>query len=225
MFTVILADAQLELIPAKLHGAPSVKRRARERRRPPGDLLLDQALDHKHMKNLPNAERRGRPDIVHFALLLLQDSLLAQKKQLRVLIHTRDDALVRVRSDLRPPRSQVTSYQLFEDLLRQGRVPSQAPLLTLETGWPLARVVAQEAKGPVIVLDETGAPARTAMFETLARASPDLTLVLGAFPRGPWREPPRADHLLRVAEGGVSAWTALVPVLAGFEDSLAAPKS
>lgn len=225
MFTVILADAQLELVPEALHGAPSVKRRARERRRPPAELLLDQALDHKHMKHLPEGERRGRPDIVHFALLLLQDSLLAQRKKLRVLVHTRADALVRVRSDLRPPRSQATSYTLFEDLLRQGKVPAEAPLLTMEPDWPLSRVVAQEAKGPVALLDEAGTPARTAAFEALARATPDLTLVLGAFPRGAWREKPRADHILRVAEGGVSAWTALVPALAGFEDALAGPKS
>lgn len=219
MFTFILADAQLELAPPGMLGAPSIKRRSMERHRPAEHLLLDQALDHKHMRLLSERDRRGRPDIAHFLLLMLQDSPLAQRKEMKVLIHTRDDALIRVRSDLRPPRSQATAYTLFEDLLRQGKVPIEAPLLTLETGMPLSKVLKEEAKGPIVLLDEAGTLARTADFTKLAKENADLTLVIGAFPRGDWRERPVADHTFRVSEASVSAWSALVPVLAGFEDA------
>lgn len=217
MITFILADAQLELIPEKLLTAPSVKRRARERRREASWLLLDQAADHKAMRDLPEGDRRGRPDIVHFALLLLQDSPIEK----RVLIHTRDDALIRVRPDLRPPRSQPKTYQLFEDLLRQGRVPiDREPLMTLEKDWHLWKVLAAEAKGPVVMLDEDGERARTSTFADLARANADLTIVAGAFPRGAWREKPKVDRVVSVSGQPIPLWSALVPVLAGLEDAV-----
>jgi len=215
MITFILADAQLELIPEKLLAAPSVKRRARERRREAAHLLLDQAVDHRAMRDLPDGDRRGRPDIVHFALLMLQDSPIEK----RVLIHTCGDALVRVRADLRPPRSQPKFYQLCEDLLRQGKVPAdREPLMTVETDWHLWKVLAAEAKGPIVLLDEAGELARTPAFAELARANSDITVVVGAFPRGPWREKPKVDRTVRVGDKPVPLWSALVPVLAGFED-------
>lgn len=216
MITFVLADAQIELVPAELHGASSVKRRARERRRPQEHLLLDQAMDHRAMVGLAGHDRRGRPDIAHFALLLIQDSPLREK---RVLIHTRDDALVTVRPDMRPPRSQARFYQLCEDLLRQGAVPEKGPLMTLERGVTLSAALAREARGPVVMLDEAGEPARSAEFARVAREHADVTLVLGAFPRGAWRERPAAAHVWRVSDAPVPAWSALVPALAGFEDA------
>lgn len=216
MLTFILADAQLELIPPELIAAPSVKRRARERRREPAQLLLDQALDHKAMRDITDGDKRGRPDIVHLALLLLQDSPLEK----RVFIHTRDDALIRVRPDLRPPRSQPKFYQLMEDLLRQGKVPAdRTPLMTLETGWQLWKLVVAEAKGPIIMLDETGEKMRTPGFTELARDHEDLTILVGAFPRGEWRERPKVDRTVRVGDKPLPLWSALVPVIAGLEDA------
>ncbi|HUR68596.1 MAG TPA: 16S rRNA methyltransferase [Candidatus Thermoplasmatota archaeon] len=217
MITFVLADAQLELVPPELVAAPSVKRRARERRREPAQILLDQAQDHRAMRDLSDGDRRGRPDIVHFALLLLQDSPLEK----RVFIHTREDELIRVRPDLRPPRSQPKFYQLCEDLLRQGKVPmDRTPLMTLEKDWHLWKVLAAEAKGPTVLLDEGGELARSAAFADMARASPDITLVVGAFPRGEWRERPKVDRVVRVADKPLPLWSALVPVLAGFEDAV-----
>lgn len=221
MITFVLADAQLELVPPELQAASSVKRRARERRRAPAELLLDQAVDHRAMRELAEGDRRGRPDIVHFALLLLQDAPWEK----RVLVHTRRDELIRVRPDLRPPRSQQKFYQLCEDLLRQGKVPlDRTPLMTLEPDWHLWKVLAAEAKGPVVLLDEAGVLARSAEFAQMARASPDLTIVVGAFPRGAWREKPKVDRVVRVGDKPVPLWNALVPVLAGIEDAAVAPQ-
>lgn len=219
VLTFILGECALELVPPGLHAAPSVKRRARERRRAPEHLLLDQAVDHKAMQALPDGARRGRPDIVHLLTLLVQDSPLASRKLTRVLWHTQQDALVRVRADLRPPRAQATFYKMCEDLLRQGEVPLGKPLLKLERGRTLADTLAKEAKGPVVLLAQEGARARPADLAALAKEG-DVTFVLGAFAHGDWRARPAADHVLRVADGPIAAASALVPVLAGCEDAL-----
>ena len=223
MITFLVGEAELELVPKELHGAPSVKRRARDRRRAPEHLLLDQAQDHKAMAALPDGDRRGRPDIAHLLTLLVQDSPLTRAGHAKLLIHTRHDELIRVRQDMRPPRAQATFYQLCEDLLRQGVVPLKEPLMTRIPERPLARVLKEEAKGPVVLLSEVGGPARTAAFAQLAREHADLTLVVGGFPKGTWRTPPHADKAMRVAGELLTAANALVPVLAGFEDARLAP--
>ena len=220
MRTFVLAEAELELMPPELHDDPGVVARARKRRRPVEHLVLDQALDHKAMKALPQGDRRGRPDIVHVLLLLLQDSVLNAGGEARVLVHTRHDELVRVRADTRLMRNQAKFVQLAEDLLRQGHVPRDDPLLTLEWDRDLASVL-DECPGPRVLLDEAGVPARSPWFADLGRAHADCTVVLGAFPRGGFRSAQRAwfDHVVRVADRPVSAWTALVPALAGLEDA------
>ena len=221
VLTFVLGECALELVPPALHVAPSVKRRSRERRRAPEHLLLDQALDHEAMAALPDAKRRGRPDIVHLLTLLVQDSPLAQRGLTRLLWHTQEDALVRVRPDLRPPRAQPTFYKLCEDLLRQDEVPMGRPLLTLERGRTLADVLAAEARGPVVLLAEEGRRMRTGDFATLAREHADLTFVVGGFAHGDWRARPEADVVASVSASPLTAASALVPVLAGLEDALA----
>lgn len=222
VITFVLGECELELVPPALLDAPSVKRRARERRRPAAQLLLDQARDHEAMGSLADGDRRGRPDIVHLVTLLVQDSPLAAAGVTRLLWHTRHDELVEMRPDLRPPRAQAKFYQLCEDLLRQGEVPLKKPLLWLERGAGLEDALARHAKGPVVLLAERGTRARTAAYETLARANPDLTILLGGFPKGTWKREPPHDLALRVHDTPLTAASALIPVLAGIEDALLA---
>ena len=224
MITFVLAESELELMPPSLHGDPVVQARARKRKRAPEHLVLDQALDHKAMKRLDEGDRRGRPDLAHVFLLLLQDSPLNARGQLRVLVHTRHDGLIRVKPETRIMRNQAKFVQLMEDLLRQGVVPMDNPLLTLEHGWPLARVL-HECAGPKVLLDEAGPLARTPRFAELARTHDDITFVLGGFPRGAYRQvtAQEVDYTVRVADEPLSMWSALVPVLAGCEDAMLLP--
>lgn len=221
LITILLAECELELMPPELARQPRVIARGRKRRRPPQQLLLDQAVDHEAMRGLEGADRRGRPDIAHFLALLAQDSLLQKRGALRLLFHTRNDELVRVRADTRLPRSQAKFYQLVEDLFRQGRVPLDDPLLTVEPKRALVDVLAAEGRGVKVLLDESGEIARGPDFTALARENEDATIVIGGFPRGGYRSAPRDafDLVLRVADEPLSAWSAFVPVLAGLEDA------
>lgn len=219
LITFLLAEAEVELMPPELHDAPGVQARAKRRRRAASHLLLDQAADHAAMKRLDDGERRGRPDIAHVWMLLVLDSLVNRRGLARVLIHTRHDELIRVKPETRIMRNQAKFYTLIEDLLRQGEVPRGAPLLTLERGWPLARVLAEEARGTKVLMDVGGELARSARFAELARAG-DLTLVTGGFPRGSFGQvsPRDVDVVARVADEEITVWSAMVPALAGLED-------
>lgn len=219
MITFLLAEAELELIPSSLVKHPKIVARAKKRRRESQHLLLDQAADHDAMRGLEGGDRRGRPDIAQVWTLLVMDSLLARRGLARALIHTRDDGLVRIRPDARLPRNQAKTYQLFEDLLRQGEVPLGGPLLTLERGRSLESVVAKELPGTKVLLEVGGERARATEFAALA-AQGDVSIVMGGFPRGAFRQAQRSwfDRVVRVADEELTVWSALVPVLAGCED-------
>jgi rRNA small subunit pseudouridine methyltransferase Nep1 len=220
VITLVLAEAELELVPAELHKHPKLVARAKKRRRSVEHLLLDQAVDHEAMKELPNGDRRGRPDIAHMWMLLALDSLLSRRRKLRVLVHTRSDELIRVSEKTRIMRSQTKFYQLMEDLLRQGRVPLQAPLLTMEPKRSLDSIVREEARGTKVLMDVGGDLWRAPEFAAAARASTDITLMTGGFPRGSFRQakPAWFDRVVRVADEELTVWSAMVPALAGLED-------
>lgn len=221
VITFILAEAEVELMPPELRRDPRVVARAKKRRRAPEHLILDQAVDHEAMAALPGGDRRGRPDIAHFWALLVMDSLVAKRGAARALVHTRNDELVRVRPETRLPRSQAKFYQLVEDLLRQGEVPLRSPLLTVERGRSLASILKEEARGTKLLMDVGGERARGAQFAAWARMG-DVTIVTGGFPRGAFVQADRAsfDHVCSVAGEELTVWSAMVPVLAGFEDAL-----
>lgn len=220
MITFLLAEAELELMPPELLRHPKVAARAKKRRRAAEHLLLDQAADHEAMRSLKaDADRRGRPDIAQVWSLLVMDSLVARRGLARALVHTRHDEVIRIRPDARLPRNQAKTYQLFEDLLRQGEVPRGAPVLTLERGRSLESIVRQELPGTRVLLDVGGELARAPAFAALA-ARGDVSIVMGGFPRGAFRQakPAWFGRVVRVAEEEITVWSALVPVLAGLEE-------
>lgn len=217
MYTFLLLESELETVPEELWGQATIKNRARKRGRDPGGMLLDQAHDHEAMRALGvDSDRRGRPELAHMLLLLVQDSFLTKDGLTKVLIHTRDDELIRVRPDTRIMRNQDKFVRLMEDLFRQGHVPRGNPLLTLEKGRT-ARSVLDECAGTKVLLDEGGALTRSAGFAAL---DGDVTLAMGGFPRGGFRQTSHAwfDHVVSVSPKAVPLWSALVPALAGFED-------
>ena len=98
MLTIILADTELETVPVELAKEPDVSNHARRRKKKPDTLLLDSSYMHTSVqKYFPGeANRRGRPDLVHTFLMVTQESILNRIGQLRTLIHTRNNLVITV---------------------------------------------------------------------------------------------------------------------------------
>jgi rRNA small subunit pseudouridine methyltransferase Nep1 len=155
--------------------------------RKPSDVLLDQNLHATASRPLPDGERRGRPDIVHYTLMALLESPACKTGQVEVAVHTRAHELIRIRPDTRLPRGEARMHGLLAKVLRDGRSQDKEPLLWIEGTMMPAKAVAAFAKGPVVRLDETGAALRP--LEVAGRAvGGDLTVLLGAFPSGDFEE-------------------------------------
>lgn len=221
MLRFLLVDAQLELVPAEVAGHPQVRAHAKEQGKRPGDLLLDQNAHRQACKRLEDGDRRGRPDIVQYTLLTLLESPLCKAGHLEVAVHTRDGLLLRIRSDTRLPRGEQRFYGLLAKLLRDGRSQDTDPLLWSEGTRTAAEALAAFGEGPVLRLDEGGEPVRPTDLHARADGG-DLTLVLGAFPRGDY-----GDDWLAAAPDAVSiypeplnAWAVAAECVAGFRAGL-----
>lgn len=182
---IVLAEAEMELIPQELLSHGAVEAYARNLNRSPASMLLDQNHHHAAMRRLPNKERRGRPDIVHTTLLHLLESPLCRAGGLHICIHTRHRELIRIKPETRLPRGEARFQGVMARVLKQGASQDEDPLIWSEGKRSAEQVLEAFAKGPVYRLDEGGASATPLQLVDQAKNG-ELTVILGAFPHGDW---------------------------------------
>ncbi len=215
MLTLVLADAELEVVPPALQGHPAVRTSAQKRGRSPTTLLLDSSLHHPALRKFPEGERRGRPDITHLFLLLCLDSVLNTQGELRTIVHTRNDDVLRVAPETRLPKNYPRFVGLMEDLFQKGAVPEEKPLITLDRNVSLERLLA-EFEGPKWVFREGGEPVN--LWQEFAELDGDLVAVLGGFPHGDFRSPVArlCDRAVTIHEEPLRAWTVTSEILVAY---------
>lgn len=215
VLTLVLADAELEVVPAPIAGHPAVRTSAQKRGRSPGTLVLDSSLHHPALKKVPEGERRGRPDIVHLFLLLCLDSVLNAQGELRTIIHTRNDDVIHVAPETRIPKNYPRFVGLVEDLFQKGAVPQDKPLLTLERGVSLEQLLAKFT-APKWVFREGGESVN--LWQEFATLEGDLVAVVGGFPHGDFRSPvgQLCDRAVSVHEEPLHAWTVTSEILVAY---------
>lgn len=190
MLNLILAESALETIPEKLWKHPAIQKYAKLRGKHPRFVLLDRSYHHRVMKSLEQNEKRGRPDIVHFALLEALGSPLNKERLLQVYVHTFNDYVISVNSETRLPRNYNRFVNLIEQLFEYGRVPPQkhqTALLTLQHKT-LTQLIREVKPSYVLAFSRTGKP-RTleeAISKLIHEKKP--VLIVGGFPHGHFSE-------------------------------------
>lgn len=220
MLTLVLAEAELELVPDSIKSHPQVQSAARNRDRRAGRTILDSSVHHEAMRQLRGSERRGRPDLVHFSMLLALDSALNKADKLRIVVHTRNDERIAIHPDTRLMRNYPRFIGLMETLFREGATPRNNPLLIIEPGWTLQRVLEHHATGPIVCFSEKGSPIEPSTWmDAKVSASEDLTIVLGAFPHGDFHQAPEsfANEVVGLGGEALSVWTVEMEILAAYE--------
>ncbi|MFO1532302.1 MAG: 16S rRNA methyltransferase [Thermoplasmatota archaeon] len=221
---VLIAEAEVELAPAEIAGHPAVRNAAQQQGRRPSEILLDQNLHGPAMSRLADGKRRGRPDIVHYTLLVLLESPLAKEGRVEVAIHTRQNLLIHVRPDTRLPRGEARFQGLLSKVLREGKSQDKEPLLWIDGECTPKHAVKTFAKGPVVRLDETGAVLKPADLAGLAKDG-ELTVVLGGFPSGSfspaWVE--AAPQTASIWPEALNAWAVAAELAAAFRFRVPAP--
>ncbi len=209
MLTIVLAESALELVPIELVHHPQIIWDARRRGKRPEQLLLDRSYHHRAMARIPNAQRRGRPDIVHIALLTSLGSPLNLAGRLRVYVHTLENRVITVSPEVRIPRNSERFKGLIEQLYESGRVPpSGQPLLEIRS-MNLIQLLKTIAPTYTAGLTLQGKDRRIQSLATFLAKQERPTVIIGGFPRGHFSEETMRliDEAAKIYSTGLEAWT------------------
>ncbi|HIH01673.1 TPA: 16S rRNA methyltransferase [Thermoplasmata archaeon] len=218
-YFLILADAELELVPKRIVRERCVLNSARARNKIPEKMLLDASHHHPAFGKLPDGDRRGRPDLVHMFLLLSLDSDATAEGKLRIFVHTRNNDVVAVNPETRLPPNYIRFVGLIEQLFEQQVVPSREnALLELRHEVPLDVLVNALKPDSVIVLDPAGEKAD--LHEEVASADGErVVVIMGGFSKGTFTSDLRKVKAKHVSLGDrmMKVWTVTSKTLRALE--------
>jgi rRNA small subunit pseudouridine methyltransferase Nep1 len=221
MLTLVLAEAEVESMPAELCRHPAVIAHARQRGKPPSQILLDSNYHHAAMTNLPEGRRRGRPDIAHLFLLTALESIVNKQGQLKVLVHTRNDMVITVDPKTRIMRNYERFLGLMEQLFEKQVVPDKKqPLLSLQQNVTLKQILEQEQADVVIALSKDGVSVVLQDFfmKFKKQKKHHILCIIGGFPSGVFHTDVKsiATDVISLYPEMLPAWTVASEILVNY---------
>ena len=180
--SLIIADAALETVPKSIAKHPSVVKLVARKGRPADSILLDRSYHHDAMLKLENAGTRGRPDLIHFALLEATSTPLYRKNMLKVYVHTVANKVIFLSETLRLPKSYFRFEGVMEGLLMNGKVDSEDNLLMEVKNMEFCELLSKIKPKKVVGLSRMGA--KSSAEEVAKMVDSDTAIVVGGFPRG-----------------------------------------
>ena len=215
MLHLVIADAELELVPGSIADHPTVVNYARRRNKKPNEVILDSSYHHYALRGLPDGERRGRPDIVHICLLNALESIANKEGLLRVYVHTRNDEVIYIKPETRLPRNYNRFLGLMESLFKNKAVPRDLELLRLED-QSLNGLINELDPDEVFIMHERGKLVKPGEFGKLLAGLEDPVVIVGGFPHGDFRSKVNGVKVSLYREP-LMAWTIVNEVLVNFE--------
>lgn len=184
----MLAEAALETVPADVTGHPAVTSHARKLGVKASETLLDRSYHHAAMKGLQENWKRGRPDIVHFALMEALATPLFISGGLDVFVHTYGDRVITIAEGLRIPKSYFRFEGVMTSLFRDRVVKSDEGKVLLEMQEGTLEELVNDIEADWVV-GLSSAGVQSSAQEVVAKNKVDhCALVIGAFPKGHFSE-------------------------------------
>jgi rRNA small subunit pseudouridine methyltransferase Nep1 len=177
----VLAESALEQIPKEIRNSPAVVSDSKRRGIPAADILLDRSFHHSAMLKLKDAEKRGRPDLVHAALLSVTGTPLYLDGGVRVFVHTYPDLVLEVAEKTRLPKNYFRFRGLMEETLSEK--PRGGLVQARQMG--MNELVRKEIRPDLVI--GFSVRGRTVEMDDLASkvvAAKNPCLVVGGFPHG-----------------------------------------
>lgn len=182
MLSFILADSSLELVPASIQDHPSVISHAKKMGKHPSEILLDNSWHFAAMKNLPNRDKRGRPDLVHICLLEACTIPLYYNGLCQIYIHTINNDVISVTENVRIPKSYHRFAGIMEKLFRESEIKSNSKVLLKIQHQTFHDLIQKIKPSKVIGLSSGG---RQSTFELVAKQlDANSCVVVGGFQKG-----------------------------------------
>lgn len=213
---IILADAEIELVPLEMTGYQCAIMHAKKRKKKPQDTLLDSSVHYSALRKLyKDGNRRGRADIVHFFLLTVLDSIMNIEGKVNVWVHTRNNCIININSITRLPKNYNRFVALMEQLFATKRTPIKGEaLLSLKENVALSDLLNEIKHGKkVIALSSNGKKVNLKKY--MKSLSKDVIFIVGGFPHGDYLSPINelADEIISIYEKELKAWTVASEIL------------
>lgn len=223
---MIIADAELETVPVEISSHRIIAWQAHRRGRRPTEILLDSNFHHPAMRGLPDADRRGRPDIVHICLMAALDTPLNREGLLRLYIHTRQKKLITVDPSTRLPRAYNRFTGLMEHLFLTSSAPPENPFLRLQDA-SIEEIIAQIKPAKTISFSEHGKrKLYSELFQGISRDDKVCTII-GGFPHGDFLSNVAglSDEFVCIDPEQLEALTVLTRAICAYEDAFEVQKT
>jgi len=226
LLTLILTESALETIPKRLWKHPTIKRYSEKHGKSTEFLLLDRSYHHSVMKTLKENEKRGRPDIVHFALLEALASPLNKEQLLQVYVHTINDYVITVNPQVRLPKNYNRFIGLMEQLFEFRRIPPTGPPLLTLTHETLSGLLQKIRSNFVLAFTRRGS--LCTLEDAVAKISGEEkpVVIIGGFPHGHFSHTTLklTDETVSIDFQMLETWTVTSRVIYEYERAISLPK-
>jgi len=226
LLILVLAESALETVPEGLWRHPTVQRYSKRVGKHPRFLLLDRSYHHAAMKALEEGEKRGRPDIVHFALLEALGSPLNREGLLQVYVHTINNYVITVNPEARLPRNYNRFVGLMEQLFELWRTPPSGPALLQLEHKTMPQLLLEVKPDYVMAFSRKGMPhpLEEAILRLSERERP--AVFVGGFPHGRFSEKTvkLANEVVRIDPDMLETWTVTSRVIYEYERAISLSK-
>ena len=226
MLTLVVAEAELELIPKSILSHPAVVSHAKKQNKKPVNILLDASFHHSAMKQLTDGRRRGRPDISHVLLLTILESIVNKKDELKsVYIHTRNDDVIYVNPKTRIMRNYTRFIGLIEQLFQKEIIETDdMTLLELKHDITL-KELCDDLKADHIIsfsLDGKDVDLRDFFKEFEKDDKNDIVCIVGGFPSGGYHSNIKliSDDIFSIFNEELTSWTVANEILVHYNQFL-----
>jgi len=200
--TIILEEASLELVPKRFWNHESCKNVEARFGVPAQSQILDDNFHHNIVANITENEKRGRPDIVHFALLDIVGTPAYQMGLIRPIIRTINGDVVIIKQGVRLPRTEFRFYGVMSKILRNEVGAVESRLFEYRESQAIGALIESLNLTKVLCLSTEGIYRDLGVFVTnLAREAPDNSYawIVGGFARGHFSE-----EVMRLADDLIS---------------------
>lgn len=230
VISLVISEAALETVPFNMLNHPSVTNYARKLGKRPSEILLDRSYHHAAMldSKLEFAWKRGRPDLVHFALIEALSTPLFLKKLLHVYVSTIGNQVVYIGENLRIPKSYSRFEGLMIDLFKNNHIrggKNNATLLKLQNNVSLEHLINNIIKPlKVIGLSRMGVQSSPEKIISthISKNCFQCAFIIGGFPRGQFTENTKrlCDYFYSIGNYSLESHVVIARILYECEKAL-----
>lgn len=180
---IIFDDVSLELLPKKFLNSREARSVFQSFKVEPHSQILDQNYHPHILRALNDRERRGRPDVVHFALLDVTSAPIFLEGNVRVFIHTRDNVTIEVKKRTRLPRTLNRFCGVMSKILSDSIGKEEESLFDVQRGQTFGDLISTLGCEKVIAFSRTG---KSSSLKILVQShtGPRVAWVIGGFAHG-----------------------------------------